>query len=56
MSGYLLKSEPIPKIADAIRRVSSGDAPVISAELDNTQHPKVTGAEQHLAHAFSYAE
>ncbi len=48
VSGYLLKSEPIAKVADAIRRVSAGDAPVISAELDNTQHPKVTGAEQHL--------
>ncbi len=48
VSGYLLKSEPIAKIADAIRRVFAGDAPVISAELGSTQHPKVTGAEQHL--------
>ncbi len=48
VSGYLLKSEPIAKVAEAIRRVSMGDAPVISKELDNTQHPKVTGAEQHL--------
>lgn len=48
VSGYLLKSEPIAKVADAIRRVSAGDAPVISTELDNSHHPKVTGAEQHL--------
>ncbi|MBA3857243.1 MAG: hypothetical protein C0507_10085 [Cyanobacteria bacterium PR.3.49] len=48
VSGYLLKSEPIAKVAEAIRRVNSGDAPVISNELDTTQHPKVTGAEQHL--------
>lgn len=48
VAGYLLKSEPIVKVADAIRRVSSGNAPVISAELDTNHHPKVTGAEQHL--------
>ncbi len=48
VSGYLLKSEPIAKVADAIRQVATGNVPVISAELDKTQHPKVTGAEQHL--------
>jgi len=48
VSGYLLKSEPIAKVAEAIRRVDAGDSPVISAELDTTRHPKVTGAEQHL--------
>ncbi|HIA54090.1 MAG TPA: response regulator transcription factor [Candidatus Melainabacteria bacterium] len=48
VSGYLLKSEPIAKVADAIRQVASGNVPVISAELDNSHHPKVTGAEQHL--------
>ncbi|HNB21083.1 MAG TPA: response regulator transcription factor [Candidatus Melainabacteria bacterium] len=48
VSGYLLKSEPIAKIADAIRQVCAGNVPVISAELNSTQHPKVTGAEQHL--------
>lgn len=48
VSGYLLKSEPIAKVVEAIRRVDGGDSPVISSELDTTQHPKVTGAEQHL--------
>lgn len=48
VSGYLLKSEPIAKVAEAIRQVSAGAVPVISAELDTTRHPKVTGAEQHL--------
>lgn len=48
VSGYLLKSEPIAKVADAIRRVAAGDSPVVSNELESHKHPKVTGAEQHL--------
>lgn len=48
VSGYLLKSEPIAKVAEAIRQVSAGTVPVISTELGTTRHPKVTGAEQHL--------
>lgn len=48
VSGYLLKSEPIARIASAVREVMSGHAPVISSELVSVKHPKMTNTEQHL--------
>ena len=48
VAGFLLKSEPIAKVAQAIRDVHGGSEPVISAELSNDSQPRITGAEQHL--------
>lgn len=47
VSGYLLKSEPIENILDALRRVASGTTPVISVELDR-DNVSLTPAEKHL--------
>jgi DNA-binding NarL/FixJ family response regulator len=46
--GYLLKSEPISKVAQAIRDVMGGKRPIISSELVNNGQARLTGAEQHL--------
>lgn len=46
--GYLLKSEPITKVAQAIREVMAGKRPVVSSELMSTDRPRVTKTEQHL--------
>ncbi|HEY9716070.1 MAG TPA: response regulator transcription factor [Trichormus sp.] len=46
--GYLLKSEPISKVAQAIRDVIAGKRPIISSELVNNGQARLTGAEQHL--------
>ena len=48
VSGYLLKSEPIAKVAQSIRDVVNGKCPVVSAELSRGDLPKVTKTEQHL--------
>lgn len=48
VAGYLLKSEPIAKVASAIREVMNGAKPVISSEIKSSSQPRVTGAEEHL--------
>jgi two-component system, NarL family, response regulator LiaR len=48
VSGYLLKSEPVAKVAQAIRDVASGKQPIISDELSAQYRPRLTNAEQHL--------
>jgi DNA-binding NarL/FixJ family response regulator len=48
VSGYLLKSESIANVAQAIRDVVSGNQPVISKGLREHERPSVTKAEQHL--------
>jgi DNA-binding NarL/FixJ family response regulator len=46
--GYLLKSEPISKVAEAVRDVFSGKGPIISKELVSNGNTRLTGTEQHL--------
>lgn len=59
VAGYLLKSENVSKVAEAIHQVMSGKRPVLSAQLicDNT---KVTRSEQEvlkmLARGMKYHE
>lgn len=48
VDGYLLKSEPLSKIAEAIRAVHHGQTPVISTELTRQNQPHLTSAERHL--------
>ncbi len=49
VSGYLLKSEPMANIMDAIRSVVSNDRQIVSAELtENSSDSKLTKAEEHL--------
>jgi DNA-binding NarL/FixJ family response regulator len=48
VAGYLLKSEPIAKVAKAIHAVIAGNVPVISDELKALSGPRITKAEQHL--------
>lgn len=49
VAGYLLKSEPVPVLAKAIRQVKQGKTPVLSEELKkNHQQSKLTAAEKHL--------
>lgn len=47
VAGFLLKSEPLARVTDAIRCVMRGES-VISSELNHSEAPKLTGAEQHL--------
>lgn len=47
VAGFLLKSEPLAKVAQTIRSVMRGES-VISSELSQSEAPKLTGAEQHL--------
>ncbi len=54
VSGFLLKSEPISRVVDAIRSVQSGGAPVVSPELiDRRSETKLTPTEQHLLKLLS---
>lgn len=47
--GFLLKSEPISKVAEAVRDVVNGKGPIISKELIGSGgNTRLTGAEQHL--------
>ncbi len=47
--GYLLKSEPISAVLDAIRSAQAGGKPVVSTELaERRKETKLTPAEQHL--------
>lgn len=47
--GYLLKSETVEKVAEAIRNVQSGADTVLSAKLMATgEFQRVTAAEEHL--------
>ena len=48
VAGYLLKSEPIARVAQAIRDTVAGHSPIVSDELKETDRPKLTKAEQHL--------
>lgn len=48
VSGYLLKSEPIARVASCIRAVAAGHTGIVSTELVVADHPKLTAAEQHL--------
>ncbi|HEY9713265.1 MAG TPA: response regulator transcription factor [Chroococcales cyanobacterium] len=50
VSGYLLKSEPIARVAQAIRDVINGNSPVVSAELSQShvKQPRITKTEQEL--------
>ncbi len=48
VDGFLLKSEPLAKIAEAIRDVHHGRTPVISADLTRQNQPHLTSAERHL--------
>jgi len=47
VSGYLLKSESINKVADSIRAVVSGKKPLLSQEL-TTRDTRVTKSEQEV--------
>lgn len=54
VSGFLLKSEPISRVVDAIRSVQSGGDPVVSPELiDRRSETKLTPTEQHLLKLLS---
>jgi DNA-binding NarL/FixJ family response regulator len=59
VAGYLLKSENVSKIAQAIRQVMAGKKPVLSAELINDD-TRVTKSEQEvlkmLARGMKYHE
>lgn len=59
VSGYLLKSEPVPEVADAIRKVMKGET-VISADLRKNEQQKLTAAERDvlkfLARGMKYQE
>lgn len=46
--GYLLKSDPIERVVQAIRAVVGGAKPVVSSELKADRDMKLTRAEQHL--------
>lgn len=48
VDGYLLKSEPVPAVAAAIRQVMGGVRPVISDALTAERQHKLTAAEKHL--------
>ncbi len=48
VDGYLLKSEPVPAVAAAIRKVMAGNSPVVSQELQSDQPQRLTVAEKHL--------
>lgn len=48
VDGYLLKSEPVSKVAGAIRQVMAGKRPIVSDELAGKRHSKLTPAEQQL--------
>jgi len=47
VAGYLLKSESVTKVAEAIRQVMAGKKPVLSAELVSGE-TKVTRSEQEV--------
>ncbi|HZS48323.1 MAG TPA: response regulator transcription factor [Blastocatellia bacterium] len=47
--GYLLKSEPLEKVSEAIRQVMNGEGPVVSESLmAGESSSKLTRAEEHL--------
>ena len=46
--GYLLKSEPVPVVAAAVRQVMAGQVPVISDELLKQQQNRLTPTEKDL--------
>lgn len=49
VSGFLLKSEPISAVLNAIRSAHAGEKPVVSTELiERRAETKLTPAEQHL--------
>ncbi|MBX9694290.1 MAG: LuxR C-terminal-related transcriptional regulator, partial [Cyanobacteria bacterium] len=60
VAGYLLKSEPIEKVAFAIREVMNGNNAVVSGELIDVERDHITSAEEHLlrmlARGMKYAD
>lgn len=48
VKGYLSKSEPVPQVVSAVRRIMQGEAPVISEDLQQPAGRKLTSAERHL--------
>ncbi len=59
VAGYLLKSESIAKVAEAVRQVMTGKKPILSAELISGE-TKITRSEQEvlkmLARGMKYSD
>ena len=53
VAAYLLKSEPIAKVAQTIRDVFSRNEPIISSDLVKTTQPRITKTEEHLLRMLS---
>jgi two-component system response regulator DesR len=48
VAAYLLKSEPVARVAEVIRLAAAGHKPIVSDELCAEDRPRLTKAEQHL--------